>query len=88
MNIRIVYYKVKNGSHHPILDWCEQHNIEYHVWNMEDTLLDEDYPYIELGLDQPDWDKFFTATSTKMVADENKICELKEIENVPGCDAS
>lgn len=45
----MIYRKVSPAQFQQLLDWADQNNVDYEVWNPEETLLDESKP-IELAL--------------------------------------
>lgn len=52
----MIYRTFSAGQAAGIMDYCDNNQISYEIWNVED-MFDQDCQVIELGLSENDWNR-------------------------------
>lgn len=50
----MIYRKLDLDIGNSLIDWCENRNIDFDIWNAEDMFMDNP-TYIEIGMSKKDW---------------------------------
>lgn len=55
--MKTIYRRLPHEQTEKLMDYADEHNLDYDIWNIREIFTDENCKKTEIGFSQDDWNK-------------------------------